>query len=414
MKKSVLFITHLYYPSPGGAERVFQKIAEGLARRSFRVTVLTSDALSTEQYFTLTVNNLPADEVINGVRVLRESLSAKIYRYLRFIDRPLRKAGRLGVFLRPLFFGPHFCETFKGVLKDKVDVVVAGPTPTSAVFYGLYYKMKNPESRFIIFPHMHIEDKLHTSPLSLWAIKKADMVLALTDAEKKYLQARGVKEGKIKRVVNGVDEALLITPRTEAPLGMPQAEARGLKDYVLYLGQEGEHKRIPLLIKAMKNLWSRGCETPLVVAGARTNFSWEIDRIIRGLPRGARSKIFRFNNFDEEQKIALLDNCLMMVNPSAYEAFGIVFLEAWARGKPVIGANIRALREIIRDGQNGLLFDARENGDLERKILKIMGNRELGLRMGQAGQAGVGEKYTWDNIVEKISGTFFPGISTKI
>ena len=105
MKKSILFITHLYYPSPGGAERVFQKIAEGLARRGFHVTVLTSDALSTEQYFTLTVNNLPADEVINGVRVLRESLSAKIYRYLRFIDRPLRKAGRLGVFLRPLFSG---------------------------------------------------------------------------------------------------------------------------------------------------------------------------------------------------------------------------------------------------------------------------------------------------------------------
>ena len=405
LKKSLLFITHLYYPSPGGAERVFQRIAEGLAHRGYRVTVLTSDALSTEQYFTLTVNSLPAHEVINGVRVIREPISANIYKYFKFIDRPLRRAGRLGVFLRPLFFGPHFSRTFKGILKEKADVVVAGPTPTSAGFYGLFYKMRNPESRFIVFPHMHIEDRLHTSPLNLWAVKKADAVLVLTNAEKKYLQARGVKEGKIKRVVNGVDEALLRAPR---------AEACELRDYVLYLGQEGEHKRIPLLIKAMINLWDRGCENALVVAGARTNFSSEIDKIISRLSLSARSKIFRYNNISEEQKVALLDNCLMIVNPSAYEAFGIVFLEAWARGKPVIGANIRALREIIRDGRNGFLFDGRETGDLERKILKILSNRELGFRMGQAGQAGVREKYTWDRIVDKIVGTFFSGISTKI
>jgi glycosyltransferase involved in cell wall biosynthesis len=338
--------------------------------------------------------------VINGVHVIREPLSAKIYKYLKFVDRLFRKAGRLGVFLRPLFFGPHFGRTFIEILKEKVDVVVAGPTPTSALFYGLFYKMKNPESRFIIFPHMHIEDRLHTSLLNLWAIKKADAVLALTEAEKKYLQVRGVKEGGIKRIVNGVDEALLRAPRTEA---------RELKDYVLYLGQEGEHKRIPLLIKAMENLWDEGCETALVIAGARTNFSSEIDKIINRLPSGARSRVFRFNNVSEEEKLSLLDNCLVMVNPSAYEAFGIVFLEAWARGKPVIGANIRALKEIIRDGQNGFLFDDREAGDLERKILIILNNRELALKMGQTGNREVKEKYVWDRIVDKIVSTFFSG-----
>jgi len=405
MKKSVLFITHLYYPSPGGAERVFQKIAEGLARRGFQVTVLTSDALSTEQYFTLAVNNLSGQEVVNGVRVLREPLSAKIYKYFKFIDRPLRKAGRLGVFLRPLFFGPHFLRTFKEVLKEKVDVLVAGPTPTSTVFYGLFYKIRKPGTRFMVVPCMHTADRLHTSWLNLWAIKKADAVLALTDAEKKYLRLRSVREEKIQRIACGVDEYFLMAPRTEAGK---------LKDYVLYLGQEGEHKRIPLLIKAMKNLRDRDCENALVVAGARANFSYEIDRIISGLPQSARSRIYRFNNFSEEQKIALLDNCLMMVNPSAHESFGIVFLEAWARGKPVIGANIPTLREIIRDGENGLLFDDREEEDLERKILKILGNRELGLKMGQAGHRDISEKYTWDRIVDKIVGTFFPGISTKI
>lgn len=397
MKESLLFITHLYYPSPGGAERVFQKLAEGLARRGYGVTVLTSDALSTEQYFTPTKNNLPGHDLINGVFVIRERLSSNIYRFFKIVDRALRKAGRLGVFLRPLFFGPHFCQKFKEVSKIKVDIIVAGPTPTSTIFYGLLYKMKNRKSRFIIFPHMHIEDKLHTSFVNLWAIKRADAVLALTDAEKRYLQARGVKEEKIKRIVNGVDELLLRAPR---------AEAEELKDYILYLGQEGEHKRIPMLIEAMKNLWRSGYENRLVIAGARTNFSRGLDRLIDSLPQSVRSKIHRFNNISEEQKVGLLDNCLMMVNPSAYEAFGIVFLEAWARGKPVIGANLKALKEIIRDGSNGFLFNENQEGDLEAKILKIINNPEEGQQMGQAGNREVREKYVWDKIIGKIVTAF--------
>jgi len=404
MKKSILFITHLYYPSLGGAERVFQKMAEGLARRGFCVTVLTSDALSTEQYFTPAVNNLPRQEVVNGVRITREFLSARMYRYLKFIDLPLRKAGRLGVFLRPLFFGPHFGREFKEVLKEKADVVVAGPTPTSAVFYGLLYKMKNPASKLLVLPCMHITDRLHTSRLNLGAIRKADAILALTDVEKKYLELRGVREGKILRTACGVDEFFLKAPRTEA---------EKLKDYILYLGQEGEHKRIPLLIKAMKNLWDRSCENALVIAGARTNFSREIDRIIEGLPPGARSKIFRFNNFSEEQKVALLDNCLMLVNPSAYESFGIVFLEAWARGKPVIGAKIRVLEEIIREGQNGCLFDDRRDGDLEAKILRIINSPEQGRKMGMEGNREVTERYIWDRVLEESVVHFLGGSPTK-
>jgi glycosyltransferase involved in cell wall biosynthesis len=397
MKKRILFITHLYYPSVGGAERVFQRMAEGLASLGHSVTMLTSDAMSTEQYFKAAANALSQNEVLNGVHIHRDLLSSKIYKIFRFPDRLFIRMGRLAAPFRSLFFGPHFWEEFRTILRHKFDVVIAGPTPTSTIFYGLLYKKKNPESRFIIFPCMHIEDRLHTSRLNLWAIKKADAVMALTDAEKEYLQARGVKEEKIKRVVSGVDELLLQAER---------AEAQELKDYILYLGQEGEHKRIPMLIEAMKNLWRSGYENRLVIAGARANFSCELDRLIDSLPQSARSKIFRFNNISEEQKVRLLDNCLMMVNPSAYESFGIVFLEAWARGKPVIGANIQALKEIIRDGQNGFLFDDRKDGDLGKKILNLLDDKELALKMGQTGQLETKEKFVWEKVVKKIESFF--------
>lgn len=391
-KKNILFITHLYYPSVGGAERVFQRIAEGLAERGNNVSVLTSDALSTEQFFSFVNNNLASQEIVNGVQVLREHLNSNIYKALKIIN-PLNKLGRVSIFYRPIIFGPHFYDEYKKILGIDYDVIIAGPTPTSSLFYGLYYKRRHPQSKFIIFPHMHIDDKLHNSPVNIWALKKAEFVLALTDIEKKSLILRGIKEERIVRIVNGVDDYLLQTK--------PKRD-KTLHSYVLYLGQEGGHKRIPFLIKTMMNIWNKGYKNKLVIAGARTYFSPALDKLIEKLPNRYSLNILRFNDISEEQKLRFLDNCLMLVNPSSYEAFGIVFLEAWARGKPVIGAKIKAVREIVRYGYNGLLFDGKIKGDLEEKILKLIDDKKLAQEMGQSGYNEVKKKYIWSEIVEQI------------
>lgn len=391
-KKKILFITHLYFPSIGGAERVFQRIAEGLAKRGYSVTVLTSDALSTEQYFTWTDNQLPGHETVNGVQVIREPLDSKLYKTLKILNI-FNKLGRASIYYRPLIFGPHFFAKFKEVLREEYDTIIAGPTPTSTIYYGILYKKKHPRSKLIIFPHMHIADRLHTSPINRWAIKAADAVFTLTESESNYLAKKGVKKHRIKRIVNGVDDFLL-----EEKLRIDDK----LSDYVLYLGQEGGHKRIPLLIRAMINIWKKGYENKLVIAGARTYFSPTLDKLIAELPQQYRSKIHRFNDIPEEQKLTLLDNCRVMVNPSTYEAFGLVFLEAWARKKPVIGAKIEAIQEIVRDGKNGLLFESKSIRDLERKLLSILDDRSLAANLGELGYKDVIDKYTWEKVVARI------------
>jgi len=393
MNQSILFLIHLYAPAVGGAEKVFQKTAEALASKGHRVTVLTCDALSMESYYIPTKNRLPSYDRIHGVAVIREYLGRPAYQPFRVIDTLLRKAGRFGLLLRPLVIGPHYFRRFREVSGKSYDIVIAGPTPTSSIFYGLLYKMIHREAKLVIFPHMHIQDKLHTSLLNIEALKKADLLFALTDVEKAYLLACGVGAEKIVRIVNGVDRSFLQAPRSELRDGL---------DAVLFLGQEGEHKRIPLLIEAMRRLWRKGYGHPLVIAGARAGFSRELDRLILNLPAPDRARIVRLNNISEKLKIGLLDNCLVLVNPSGFEAFGLVFLEAWARGKPVIGADIKALKEIIRDGHNGFLFNPLKDGDLEEKILSVIRDKPHAVKMGQAGRLEVSERYVWDKIFDKL------------
>jgi glycogen(starch) synthase len=389
----ILFITHLYFPAVGGAERVFQRIAEGLAARGHDVTVLTSNALSTEQFFTRSVNAIPLRENLNGVKIMRESIRSLPYRLLKLFDKAGRRTGRLGVFYRPLVFGPHFRGTFREVIGAEYDAVIAGPTPTSAVFYGIFYKWMHRSTNFIIFPHMHIKDRLHTTCLNRWALRRADRVFALTDAEKRYLNKQRIGGGRIFRIVNAVDDHVFSAAKSADP---------GLNDYVLYLGQEGEHKRIPLLLRAMRNIWDRGFGNRLVIAGARTDFSSTLDKILANIPDKHRQRIHRYNDIPEDRKAGLLDNCRVLVNPSSFEAFGIVFLEAWARHKPVIGAGIAAVREIIKDGENGLIFQDKNVRDLENKIAILLEDRALADRLGEAGYKEVAANYRWDAVIRRV------------
>lgn len=398
-RMKILFITHLYFPAVGGAERVFQRLAEGLAGSGHDVTVLTSDALSTEQYFTQTDTSIPLRETLNGVRILRESIRIPIYRALKIFDFVAKTAGRFGVYYRPLVFGPHFTRTFREILRADFDTVIAGPTPTTALYYGLFYRLRHRASKLIMLPCFHTRDHHHTTLINRAALRSADRVLVLTDAEGAYLARRGVRSNRIRRLVVAVDE-----PIFQAPVSKKEGKGAGEMggDYILYLGQEGWHKRIPLLIEAMRHLWDKGFPNPLVIAGARTDNSRTLDLLIAALPGRHKEKIFRFNDIAESRKIELLDHCRVLVNPSSFESFGIVFLEAWARHKPVIGAGIAAVREIIMDGENGLIFQDKNVRDLEDKIAILLEDLALAEKMGEAGYKEVAANYRWDAVIRSV------------
>lgn len=392
MNKRALFLTHLYFPAVGGAERGFRQLAEGLVQRGWKVTLLTSDALSTEHFFTHIQTNLKKREFIGGVEVIRESIETPVYRYFKIFDRLAKKIGRFGVFYRPITFGPHFYREFINLIKEHFPLIIAGPVPTSTCFYALLYRYFCPATKVVILPCMHIKDKLHKSWLNLVALRLADFVLPLSEAEKKYLLARGLREEKVGQFFLSVEDAILGA----------KVKNNGKKNYVLYLGQEGEHKRIPILLKAMAQLWKKGEKVQLIIAGARTGYSWTIDRLIKELPAEWKPFVHRFNDITEEEKVSLLDNCLVMINPSGYESFGMVFLEAWARKKPVIGAAIPAVREIIEDGVDGFLFEDNNEKDLERKIRLILEKRDLAEEMGIRGYNKVRSFYTQEKLMDKL------------
>jgi glycosyltransferase involved in cell wall biosynthesis len=106
----------------------------------------------------------------------------------------------------------------------------------------------------------------------------------------------------------------------------------------------------------------------------------------------------------EREKVEALNACDLLVMPSVGEAFGIVYLEAWALGKPIIGARAGAVPSIVSNGCDGVLVSPGDTEDLIRQIEQMMidplWRRELGL----AGSRKVRQRYTVSRIADIVEG----------
>lgn len=83
-----------------------------------------------------------------------------------------------------------------------------------------------------------------------------------------------------------------------------------------------------------------------------------------------------------------------VIAPSiSYETFGLVIVEAFANGTPVIASRLGSMAEAISDGHTGLLFEPRDAGDLAAKVAWAEAHPDAMRRMGQAARREYERKY---------------------
>lgn len=92
----------------------------------------------------------------------------------------------------------------------------------------------------------------------------------------------------------------------------------------------------------------------------------------------------------------------LMVLPSAYESYGIVYVEAQQFGLPVIGTTAGAAKEIIHDGDNGYLMPPEDNNALAKLLQKLHHDRQLLVTLSGNALAAYARHPKWDESCEII------------
>jgi glycosyltransferase involved in cell wall biosynthesis len=90
------------------------------------------------------------------------------------------------------------------------------------------------------------------------------------------------------------------------------------------------------------------------------------------------------------------------VLPSRHEPFGIVILEAWAAGLPVITSNIGGLAKLVTHEHDGLHFPAGDAAALTTALARLAGDPGLRRALAAAGHATTLSNYTWQAVSARL------------
>jgi glycogen(starch) synthase len=104
----------------------------------------------------------------------------------------------------------------------------------------------------------------------------------------------------------------------------------------------------------------------------------------------------------KEERADLLAAADAVLLPSRLDCFGIVLLEAWMSGKPVIGCWSGVMPDLIVEGVNGFLVPFGDTGTLAWRMRTLLENRELCRSMGEAGRSMVLREWTWERITDRF------------
>lgn len=170
----------------------------------------------------------------------------------------------------------------------------------------------------------------------------------------------------------------------------------GDRPLVLFVGRRQRYKGYHAVVEAMSAVRSVVPDACLVVAGQ------DVEPPYPHLPADA---FVDLGVCDDQTKADALAACDVFCMPSAEEAFGIVYVEAWACGKPVIGGSAPAVRELIRDGVDGFCV-SQSPEEIAARLWQVLTDRALGQRLGAAGRLRQQAEFTWDRVVAIAQATF--------
>ena len=395
----VLHVTHQYRPAVGGAEQYITDLSEELARRGHQIDVLTSRSVD---YHTWR-NVLPAYEFLDGVHVHRFRSLPRTRQVWRVLSYGLYHYWRTGsAWYEPLIFsgnGPVCPAMFVEIVRRARghDLVHINNLHYSHALVA-YAAARLCGLPVLITPHVHAEQpETHDVGYMRRILRGCDAILADTGAEKQYHTKRGWNEDV---VLAGIGIRLERFP----PLGQSASRARfGLPEdgfVILFLGRKTDYKGLDLCLKAFSLLRRTRPDVYLLAVGPETEFS----RRLWSKHAGVNGLIVR-DTVPNEERLAALAACDVLALPSTAEAFGIVYLEAWAYRKPVIGARIATASSIIRDGEDGFLVEPRQAAPLAQTLAYLADHPGTGRVMGERGWAKLERRHTVGRVADVVEGT---------
>jgi len=365
----VALVASSFAPYVGGVEEHVRHVAAGLRARGHDVVVWVVDR-----------GDADAPDVVDGVRVRRLPT-----------PMPARSAGSVARFaLRAPGAWRAWQQALREDRPDLLNVQCFGPNGAWATALAVLSRR-----RLVVSSHgetySDADDVFTHSALLrrslVAALRRADAVTGCSDHVVRDLEGRfALAPGRAVVVPNGVDPA------------EPAAEVTLPARYLLAVGRVVRTKGFDLLLEAFAV--AALPDVALVIGGDGPE-----REALAARARELGVPVHLPGRLDRGQVVAAMAGALAVVVPSRVEAFGIVVLEGWRSGAPIVVTSHGGPADLVTDGVDGLVVDPHDTAALARALRLVVTDAEAARRMGAAGRAAVAA-FTWDRVVDDYEAVY--------
>jgi glycosyltransferase involved in cell wall biosynthesis len=372
----------------GGIPRIATTLVREQVRRGHRVTVCTTDA-ATAGGRAHSALALPQGGAAAGIEVRTFRNLSNALAYSRQLFLPWGMGAFLKAHARDFDLAHlHACRN--------LPVTLAARHLRSA---GIPY----------VFAPNGTAPRIERRRLQKWAYDQvlgsrdlpgARAVIAVSDAERRQLEAFGVARDRIHVVPNPVD-----LEEHDAPVARGRFRgAYGLGDgkLVLFLGKLTPRKRVDVLIEAFASRLESGAR--LVIAGNDMGSGVALARQARAL--GVSDRVTFTGLLEADRRLEALADADVVVYPSADEVFGLVPLEALLVGTPVVVADDSGCGEIIGQTGGGLVVPLGDAASLAQAIRRILDEPDCWRQAARTAAVHVRTRFSGAAVAEQLDAVY--------
>lgn len=358
-RPTIVQISAHYPPFLGGTEAVVKHIALELARRLYDSRVITSRIGYTAAFH---------DESLPGYTVNR--LPAFVVAHLPVIP---------GLFVRLLSMPPGSIFHVHIVQAFIPEIALLAARLKRAKFIGHFHLDVEPSGKFgFLF-------KAYKKTLFPYTLRSADKIIVFSLDQKNLVMTNyGVKAAKIAIIPNGVEKEFFIAKKRHLPT-IPT---------LLFAGRLSPQKNVKQLLRALEGI-SEDFKTIIVGDG---ELKPDLVALAQKLTLKNIQFVGRATGKEMQQRYKQAD---LFVLPSIKEGMPLVLLEALAGGLPVVATNVLGNKDLVKDGDNGLLVPLHDVEALRQALRRVKDNPSLYEAMSHQAYHSAA-KYSWDNVVTSL------------
>jgi phosphatidylinositol alpha-1,6-mannosyltransferase len=375
MPRAGLLVAQTFPPLIGGSAGVYAALAEAAGGEVAVLTASHDHATGREH---------------RGWRALDAALPYPVRR-LRFARPPLAEAAPRGRLARHLHWAPHALRLALAVARESRGVAAVCVCDDDAVGWLVPFARHVLRRRALIY--CHGDDLVETDPRAIarrrrWFGEAHAIVAAGDFAAARLTGAYGVPAAKVVTIRNGVDLARF-GPRPEPP-GLRESLAAEGRRVLLAPTRLVPRKGVDRLIAALPAIRAAEPRALLVVAGEGPQRA-ALEAAAAGLGvrfLGAVAPAAMPDLYALAELVVLPNRA----EPGESDGLPLVFLEANAAGRPVVGGLAGGTPEAVEEGRNGLLVDGEDPAAIAQAVIRLLTDAPLSARLAEGARAVAAER----------------------